>query len=580
MSPEKNNSEAFTYIREKINQLLEVMGTFPLKPEELDDKTLIALDPIGIIAASFKQVLKHHQETINELEVAKNEVRTVFDAINSSVMVIDQDRCIKDFNQNAKNNFFPNKSNDDIYNQSIERACGFDTSFIDRIYLNPNISHYLIDNERHFVVNISMIGNPDSDQYLSIIHLHNITEQKKIEDELNNHRNNLKQLVHERTEDYKKARDEAEKANAAKSEFLSSMSHELRTPMNAILGFAQLFEMDRSLNDNQKQNAEEILTAGRHLLNLINEVLDLAKVESGHIDLSNERFRVMPVIKECVNLTSGIAQKRHITINVTSSQDVLMYADKTRLKQALLNLISNAIKYNREFGRVKIELVPQNDNQVHILITDTGQGLTGEQIEKLFIPFNRLDNENSNIEGTGIGLTLTRRLIELMGGQIGVKSTKGVGSTFWINLPIESEKVFEIDETTKFPVQAPIADQQKILYIEDNSSNLKLVSNILKKLKHVHLISAHTPDLGIELAKTHCPHLILLDINLPGMSGYQVLDIFKSDAAMNNIPVIAVSADAMPHDIERGKAAGFDEYLTKPLDVDKFLTAINQYLKS
>ena len=302
MSSEKSNSEAYTYIRKKINQLLEVMGTFPLKPEELDDKTLLELDPIGILAESFRQVLQHHEKTNNELEFTKNEIRSIFDSINSSILVIDQDRCIKDFNPQAKSNFFPKKTNDEIYNQPLDKVCGFSKTFLEQLYLNPSESHHLINNGRNFVANINMIGIEGSKQQLSIVNFYDITEQKKIEDELNQHRNNLETLVDERTKDYKKARDEAEKANTAKSDFLSSMSHELRTPMNAILGFGQVLEMDENLNEMQHASVEEILHAGHHLLELINEVLDLAKIEAGEMDMHIEKISILDILKKSLPL--------------------------------------------------------------------------------------------------------------------------------------------------------------------------------------------------------------------------------------------------------------------------------------
>lgn len=438
MNSNNNKSDAYGYIREKINQLLEVMGTFPLKPEELDDKTLIDLDPIGIIAESFKQILKHQQETNQELEFARNEIRTIFDSINASIIAIDGNGQVKDFNENAKSNFFANLSDNDIYNSPVEKVCACGEGFLHQLHGKEDDQHHMIVNDRNYVVNVSSIGKPDNEQYLEIIHLYDITEQKQIESELNQHRNNLEQLVNERTNDFRKARDEAEKANSAKSEFLSGMSHELRTPLNAILGFAQLFEMDESLDPEQRTNVKEILKAGQHLLTLVNEVLDLSKIESGYIDLSIERIELLKVIRECLKLTDSFANKNNVSIIFNDTHDVVIKADKTRLKQALLNLITNAIKYNCENGSVNIELASEENKLVKIKVTDTGKGLTDDEIENLFTPFNRLDAEAMGIEGTGIGLALTRRIIEHMGGRVCVESTPGVGSTFWIELPIES----------------------------------------------------------------------------------------------------------------------------------------------
>jgi len=380
------------------------------------------------------------------------------------------------------------------------------------------------------------------------------------------------------------ARDEAERANRAKSDFLSSMSHELRTPMNAILGFGQLMEFDKTLPDEHQENLREILKAGHHLLELINEVLDLARVESGRVDLSLEPVELRPLVGECLGLVSTLADKRAIRISHSCPPGVAVRADRTRLKQALLNLLSNAIKYNRESGSVTLTFEPCDGDRLRIRITDTGPGIPAARFVELFQPFYRLGAENSEIEGTGIGLTITRRIVELMGGTVDVESQLGVGSTFWIELPSESlPGPDHVDETTDLvdvpAVQNGDAAQHTVLYIEDNASNIRLVARILGGRKHIHLLTAHTPALGLELAATHRPALILLDINMPGMNGYQVLDVLKSDARLKDTPVVAVTANAMPSDIERGVAAGFNDYLTKPIDVRRFHELIDRMLK-
>ena len=381
------------------------------------------------------------------------------------------------------------------------------------------------------------------------------------------------------------ARDEANRANAAKSQFLSNMSHELRTPMNSILGFGQLLKYSDALSGEHKDFVHEILKAGDHLLKLINDVLDLAKVESGHIELSLEPVEVCSVVNECLSLVSTLADKRNIHMSHGGLEGMTVRADRTRLRQVLLNLLSNAIKYNREGGSVKLK-VQQAENNLRILVTDTGLGISPENLKELFLPFNRLNAENSGIEGTGIGLTISRRIVEMMGGAVGVTSEVGSGTTFWIELAMESavdslhEQQELADIKTLLHAQNHDAEQRSVLYIEDNPSNIKLVAHLFSQREYIHLLTASTPELGIELALTRHPDLILLDINMPGMNGYQVLDALMADARLKTVPIVAVTANAMGRDIERGRAAGFTEYLTKPLNIVKFHAVLDKLLQS
>lgn len=387
------------------------------------------------------------------------------------------------------------------------------------------------------------------------------------------------------------SKEDAERANRAKSEFLSSMSHELRTPMNAILGFGQLLEMEE-LNETQRENVEEILHAGNHLLDLINEVLDLAKVEAGRISLSIEAVDLADVLQECLALMQPQVSARGLNVSLSHAGesvspervrefDCVVRADRTRLKQVVLNLLSNATKYNSEHGRIGIDVSRTACDDVRIAISDTGAGIPRERQAELFTSFNRLGAEHSDIEGTGIGLVISKNIVELMGGAIGFESTPGQGSCFWIDLEADELAVARQAEDTQDAnaLTAVTADkEQVVLYIEDNPANLKLVSRLLGKRPNVHLLTAHTPELGLQLANQRLPGIILLDINLPGMDGYEALQVLRLNPKLKNSIVIAVSANAMPGDIEKGLAAGFNDYITKPIDVGQFFSTLDKVL--
>jgi len=435
------------------------------------------------------------------------------------------------------------------------------------------------DNSYKWILCRGTVVNQDTDENpvrMICIHI-DITERKEAEQALIN------------------AREEADNANRAKSQFLSSMSHELRTPMNAIMGFSQLLQIDINspLNGAQLGNVEEIIKAGEHLLELINEVLDLSRIEAGRIDLSIETIALNEVIAESLQLITPLADKRGIEISLMQNnveitfeelleQHSVVRADHTRLKQVLLNLLSNAVKYNGDNGKIIIACNNTDDNQIRISISDTGDGLTEEQQAQLFKAFNRIGAEQKDIEGTGIGLVITKNIVELMGGNIGVDSVSNEGSTFWIELPHDSlvPEQKKLSDKKQAPQSTVESSEVKhtVLYIEDNPANLRLVTQLLSRLPNIHMWSAHEPMLGLELAATHKPDLILLDINLPGIDGFEVLKLLRQREATRETAVIAISANAMPKDIEKGKQAGFIDYITKPINVNLFYTSIDAVL--
>ncbi|RXZ36816.1 response regulator [Oxalobacteraceae bacterium CAVE-383] len=380
------------------------------------------------------------------------------------------------------------------------------------------------------------------------------------------------------------AKASADEANQAKSAFLSSMSHELRTPLNAILGFAQLLTSQLSESPGKREEfVGFILKAGNHLLVLINEILDLAKIESGTLTLSLEPVALLDVMQECEKMIAPIAGKRAITLAFSVDGNVHVTADRTRLKQILLNLLSNAIKYNREGGSIEISTVASGEC-VRIAVKDTGNGLSPAQIEQIFQPFNRLGQEVGPEEGTGIGLVVTKRLIEMMNGEIGVESEVGAGSVFWLTLQacdtVRNGHVPELEKLGAIAAgNGSMPTVHSILYVEDNPANLRLVQEIINLRPDFHLLTASDAGLGIEIARAHQPRLILMDLNLPGISGIDALKKLQSDTLTAHIPVIALTANAMPRDIERGLAEGFIGYLTKPIDIGRFLTVVDQALE-
>lgn len=391
----------------------------------------------------------------------------------------------------------------------------------------------------------------------------------------------LYRQMHEReqiNEQLRQARDAAQNASQAKSEFLSSMSHELRTPMNAILGFAQLLQSGKHpLTDRQQRHVKQIYKSGQHLLTLINDVLDLARIEAGRISVSLERLNVQEMMQDALEGLQPIADQYQISLHPLeqNSQDLYVMADYTRCQQILINLVSNAIKYNRPQGEVFIRCSTENmheQDMLRIEVEDTGPGITEDQISQLFQPFSRLGAENSAIEGTGIGLALSRELVELMQGEIGVKSEEHKGSCFWFTLPLLPEQPSE--QVVSAITANSNETRHHLLYVEDNPSNQRLLQAFIDERPQYRLTTAASAELALEIAASDTPDLILMDLDLPGISGHQALQMLSRNPLTRNIPVIAVSASGIDHGPEEFVKAGFIDYLNKPLD----LIALNQLL--
>ena len=376
------------------------------------------------------------------------------------------------------------------------------------------------------------------------------------------------------------AKNEADRANRAKSEFLSRMSHELRTPLNAILGFGQLIERQNP-TDIQRIRVSHIINAGRHLLSLINEVLDISRIEAGNFQLSLEPVCVGDTLNEALDLMRPLAAERTIALSIPSPVSPSLYvsADRQRFKQVLLNLLGNAVKYTPVGGEATVSVSSTTIGSVRLIITDTGPGIAAEKLPRLFTPFDRLGAEQSPIEGTGLGLALCKLLMQEMRGSIGVSSSVGQGSTFWVELPAADSPLARIAAARRnglIRIDTKIVSAHTILYIEDNLSNLTLVGQMLAEQPELQLITAMEGQIGLNLARKHLPDLILLDLHLPDLPGWEVLAQLQRDRATANIPVIIISADATGRQIKRLMAAGARGYLTKPLEIEQFFKAIEK----
>jgi PAS domain S-box-containing protein len=385
-------------------------------------------------------------------------------------------------------------------------------------------------------------------------------------------------------EELRSARVAAEAASKAKSEFLSSMSHELRTPLNAILGFAQLLQRDKKepLSERHRERVGRILKGGEHLLHLIDDILDLSRIEAGRVSLVIEPLSVADVLQQVKTTLEPLAASNEVQIRVDSISAILplIAADATRYSQILLNFVSNAIKYNRRGGNVTFDVAKPETGWLRVIVRDSGVGIPADKQDKLFQAFQRAGQETGPVEGTGIGLFISKRLAELMHGDIGFRSSPGEGTEFWVDMPI-----YDLPSATlatpslraaTSEASMPAETKKSILYIEDNPISVELMRDIIDSFDHIALVTAPSAELGLELARAQKPEIVLMDINLPGMNGLEAMKELRKLPELQHVPVIALSAAASARDRERGVEAGFYAYLTKPLNIDTFVVLIQQ----
>jgi PAS domain S-box-containing protein len=556
-----------TYIRKDGSRFPAVVSVTALRDAQ---DTIIGYLLIGTDNTARKQIEEEQKQLSQRLRDHQFYTRSLFESNIDAIMTTDPSGIITDVNRQME--VLTDCTRDELIGAPFKNYFtdpGRAEASIKKVLSEMKVNNYELTartrDGKETVVSFNATTFYDRDRKLQgmIAAARDITDRKQLDYELES------------------AKSVAEKANLAKSDFLSSMSHELRTPLGAILGFAQLLESGSPPpHPAQKRSIDQILQAGWYLLELINEILDLALVESGKLSMSLEPVSLPEIMNECEVMIEPQAKKQGISVNfVHFDAPHFVNADRIRLKQVLINLLSNAIKYNRVGGKVVVESDLCQNNSIRISVKDTGEGLSPGQIAQLFQPFNRLGQEATSVQGTGIGLTVSKRLIEAMGGIIGVDSTVGEGSVFWIvlELTIEPQAIAHVSEGIEVPsVQVQDGVQlYTLLYVEDNPANLMLVEDIIARRTDIRLLSARDGKSGIELARASLPDVILMDINLPDISGLQALRILAEDPTTTQIPVVALSANAIPRDIENGLEAGFFRYLTKPIKVNEFMDSLD-----
>jgi PAS domain S-box-containing protein len=567
-----------TYIRKDGSRFPAVVSVTALRDEQ---DAIIGYLLIGTDNTARKQIEADQQQLSQRLRDHQFYTRSLFESNIDAIMTTDPSGIITDVNKQME--VLTGCTRDELigapfknYFTDPERA----EKSTKQVLREKKVTDYELTararDGKETVVSFNATTFYDRDRKLQGVFAaaRDITERKRLD-----------QVLQEKNVELESARSVAEKANLTKSEFLSSMSHELRSPLNAILGFAQLLESGSPPpTSTQKASIDQILKAGWYLLDLINEILDLALIESGRLSLSLEPMSLVDVMLECQDMIEPQAQKSGIRMSFPQFEiPYFVHADRTRVKQVLINLLSNAIKYNRAQGTVEVTCSASTEKRIRISVHDTGEGLSPEKLAQLFQPFNRLGQESRAEEGTGIGLVMSKRLVELMGGEIGMDSTVGTGSVFWfeLNLATEPQLAVGADEPLA-PHHAHVqhgAVLRTLLYVEDNQANMQLVEQLIARRPDMRLLSAADGTSGIEMARTHQPEVIMMDINLPGMSGIQALKILREDPVTAHIPVLAISANAMPHDIKKGLEAGFFRYLTKPINVNEFMDALDMALE-